>query len=177
MQDILPMDNSKDRVILTGKFFLYLLLYRNLNQILSWCCFTEIEPASFEDIQTVREKLKIWKYLPVHGKHCLKIKLSGTERTNECLVCLSIKCRLQSNLDKKNIIDNADRNRSIVLNELVKKLQHIVPIINLVSSWSSDKCQLHNFLFLAKNGVLKVLIIRINFRSLSSRNTTFFFLR
>jgi hypothetical protein len=59
MQDILPMDNSKDRVILIGKFFLYLLLYWNLNQSLSSYCFTEIEQASFEDIQTVREKLKI----------------------------------------------------------------------------------------------------------------------
>jgi hypothetical protein len=101
MQDILPMDNSKVRVILTGKFFLYLLLCWNLNQILSSYCFTEIEQASFEDIQTVREKLKIWKYLPVHGKYCLKIRLSRTEQTNECLVYLSINCRLQSNLEKK----------------------------------------------------------------------------
>jgi hypothetical protein len=59
MQDVLPMDNSKDRVILTGKFFLHLLLSWNLNQILSSYCFTEIEQASFEDVQTIREQLQI----------------------------------------------------------------------------------------------------------------------
>lgn len=48
------------------------------------------------------------------------------------------------------MIDIANPNTGIGSIELVKKLQHMVLIINLVSSLSPNNYQLHNSIFIVK---------------------------